>query len=227
MTTTDRVPDGTLEEQIAAFKAQMASQAPAEVVATFDKNVDEVVKSGIAEQSLKVGEHAPDFTLPDVAGQQVTLSEQLKQGPVVVTFYRGDWCPYCNLQLRAYQNILPQIKALGASLVAISPQTPDNSLTTVEKKGLTFKVLSDVGNKVAREYGLVFAIAEHYRALYSDAGLNVPALNGDSSWELPIAGTFIIDRDGTARLASVDADWTHRLEPAALLDGLRAVVNSK
>src|SRR5260370_19237495 len=116
MTTTDRIPDGTLEEQIAAFKAQLVGQAPPEVVATFDKNIDELVQSGIAEQSLKVGAHAPDFTLPDVSAQHITLSELLKQGPVVVTFYRGEWCPYCNLQLHAYQNILPQIKPLGASL---------------------------------------------------------------------------------------------------------------
>lgn len=223
MTTTDRVPDGTLEEQIAAFKVQMAGMAPPEVVASVNKNIDELVKSGIAEQSLKVGAHAPDFTLPDVSGQQLTLSELLQQGPVVVTFYRGEWCPYCNLQLRAYQKILPQIKALGASLVAISPQTPDNSLTTTEKKGLTFSVLSDVGNKVAREYGLVFAIAEQYRALYANLGSNVPTFNGDSSWELPVPGTFIVAQDGTITLASVDADWTHRLEPAALLDGLRAL----
>lgn len=227
MTTTDRVPDGTLEEQITAFKAQMAKQAPPEVVAVFDKNIDEVVKSGIAERSLKVGAHAPDFTLPDVSGKQVTLSELLKQGPVAVTFYRGEWCPYCNLQLRAYQNILPQIKALGASLVAISPQTPDNSLTTTEKKGLTFEVLSDVGNKVAREYGLVFSVAEQYRAIYANVGSNLPAFNGDSSWELPVAGTFIVAQDGKVSLASVDADWTHRLEPAALLDGLRSLSSDK
>jgi peroxiredoxin len=227
MTTTDRVPDGTLEEQIAAFKAQLGKQAPPEIVGTFDKNIDELVKSGVAEQSLKVGAHAPDFTLPDVAGKQVTLSELLKQRPVVLTFYRGEWCPYCNLQLHAYQNILPQIKALGASLVAISPQTPDNSLTTVEKKGLTFTVLSDVGNKVAREYGLVISVAEKYRAVYTNVGSDLPAFNGDSSWELPMPGTFIIAQDGTVRLAYVDADWTHRLEPATLLDGLRTLSSNK
>ncbi len=227
MTMTDRVPDATLEEQIAAFKAQMAGQAPPEIVATFDRNIDDVVKSGIAEQSLKVGAHAPDFTLPDASGQQITLSELLKQGPVAVTFYRGEWCPYCNLQLRAYQNILPQIKALGASLVAISPQTPDNSLTTVEKKGLTFNVLSDAGNKVAREYGLVLSVAEQYRTVYANVGSNLPAFNGDSSWEIPLPGTFIVGLDGVVSLAHVDPDWTHRMEPAALLDGLRALSSNK
>ena len=227
MTTTDRVPDRTLQEQITGFKAQMAKQAPPEILGGFNQNIDDLVQSGIAEKSLKTGDYAPNFTLPNVAGEQVALSELLKQGPVAITFYRGEWCPYCNLQLRAYQNILPQIKALGASLVAISPQTPDNSLTTAEKKGLTFNVLSDVGNVVARQYGLVFTIDEKFHALYTNVGSDVPKFNGDTSWELPIPGTFIVAQDGKITLASVDADWTHRLEPSALLEGLRAVASNK
>jgi peroxiredoxin len=145
----------------------------------------------------------------------------LKQGPVVLTFYRGDWCPYCNLQLRAYQAILPRIRELGANLVAISPQTPDNSLSTAEKKGLTFPVLSDGGNAVARRYGLVFSLSETLRT----TGANLPSFNGDDSWDLPMPGTFVIAPDGTVRLAFVDADWTRRLEPAAILDALQRLTN--
>ena len=140
---------------------------------------------------------------------------------MVLTFYRGDWCPYCNLQLRAYQAILPLIQELGASLVAVSPQTPDNSLSTAEKKGLTFPVLSDAGNKVARQYGLVFSLSETLRTVSA----NLPSFNGDDSWELPIPGTFVIAHDRTVRLAFVDADWTKRLEPAAILDTLRRLAN--
>jgi peroxiredoxin len=162
---------------------------------------------------------APDFTLSNVDGQPVTLSALLLHGPVVLTFYRGEWCPYCNLQLRAYQAILPQIQELGASLVAISPQTPDNSLTTADKKGLTFPVLSDLGNAVARRYGLVFSVSETLRT----AGAPLPSYNGDESWELPMPGTFVIAQDGIVRLAFVSADWTKRLEPAAILDGVRAL----
>jgi peroxiredoxin len=131
------------------------------------------------------------------------------------------WCPYCNLQLRAYQAILPRIRELGATLVAVSPQTPDNSLTTAEQKGLTFPVLSDAGNEVARRYGLVFSLSETLRAMSAD----LPAYNGDSSWELPMPGTFVIAPDGTVRLAFVDADWTRRLEPAAILGALRGLAN--
>ena len=216
----------TLQDQIAAYQAQSAGRAPSEVSAAFANAIAQLVASGITENALKVGEQAPDFTLPDALGKSITLSQLLAKGPVVVTFYRGDWCPYCNLQLRAYEAILPSVHELGGELVAISPQTPDQSLTTAEKKGLTFPVLSDVGNVVARRYGLVYALAEELRPIYLRAGNDLPAFNGDESWELPVPGTFIIDRDGTVRLAFVDADYTHRLEPAALLDGLRASAKS-
>jgi peroxiredoxin len=140
---------------------------------------------------------------------------------VVLTFCRGEWCQYCNLQLRAYQAILPQIRELGGSLVAVSSQTPDKSFTTAEQKGLTFPVLSDTGNEVARRYGLVYALSQMLRAVSPD----LPAYNGDDSWELPIPGTFVIAPDGAVCLAFVEADWTKRLEPAAPLDVLSGFAN--
>jgi len=157
----------------------------------------------------------------------VRLADLLERGPVVLTFYRGAWCPYCNLTLRAYQAALPAITALGATLVAVSPQTPDNSLTTVEKKELTFPVLSDAANVVARQYGLVVSLSEDVRPLYTAIGSALPAYNGDQSWELPMAGTFVIARDGTARLAFVDPDYTHRLEPAEIVAALRDLKASR
>ena len=191
------------------------------MLATFDREIEALVRSGIAASGLRAGVLAPDFTLPNVDGRPVTLYALLAQGPVVLTFYRGEWCPYCNLQLRAYQAGLPQIRELGARLVAVSPQTPDNSLTTAEKKGLTFPVLSDAGNAVARRYGLVFSLSQTLRAVSAD----LPAYNGDDSWELPMPGTFVIAPDGTVQLAFVDVDWTRRLEPAAILDALRQLAN--
>jgi peroxiredoxin len=226
MTMSDQVADGPLQQHIETFQAQLAGQLPSEALADFYQSITTLVQRGIAQQSVKVGEKAPDFTLPDVFGKQITLSDLLKQGPVVVTFYRGEWCPFCNLQLRAYQQILPHIQALGASLVAISPQTPDHSLSTVEKKELTFTVLSDVGNIVAREYRLVFVLEETIRAFYTSIGSNLPSFNADTSWELPMPATFLVAQDGTVRLAFVDEDFTHRLEPRALLHGLRALVGN-
>ena len=221
--TTEHIPGGTLQQQIEALLAQTAEHLPPELLRGIQNSIETLVQTDIAKQSVKVGEKAPHFTLPDVFGKQVTLSELLKQGPVVVTFYRGEWCPFCNLQLHAYQNILPQIQALGASLVAISPQTPDHSLSTMEKKELTFTVLSDVGNTVARQYKVVFALAEQFHTLYTSVGADLPTFDGDQSWELPMPATFIIAQDGTIRLAFVHEDHTRRLEPAALLDGLRAL----
>jgi peroxiredoxin len=223
MTTSNQSTLTTLAQQIETLLDQLAQQLPAEVLAELSKGITTLVQTGIAQQSVKVGERAPDFTLPDVEGSPVALSELLKQGPVVLTFYRGEWCPFCNLTLRAYQRILPQIQALGASLVAVSPQTPDHSLSTVEKKELTFPVLSDVGNIVARKYHLVFTLDQTFRTLYTSIGADLPSFNGDSSWELPMPATFLLAQDGTVRLAFVDEDFTHRLEPVTLLDGLRAV----
>jgi peroxiredoxin len=170
-----------------------------------------------------VGAEAPDFTLPDAHGKPVTLSSVVATGPAVVAFYRGGWCPFCDLQLRAYQGVLTDIHALGAELVAISPQTPDYTLSDVEEKALTFPVLSDVGNRVAREFKLVFTLSEALQKLQTGLGSVLPKFNGDASWELPVAGTFVIDRRRVVRFASVDADWTTRLEPDALLDVLRAL----
>lgn len=220
-------PVETLQQQIETLQAQLAKQLPPERLAEIGENIAALTQTGIAKQSVKVGEQAPDFTLPDVFGNEVTLSQLLKQGPVVVTFYRGEWCPFCNLQLRAFQRILPQIQSLGATLVAISPQTPDHSLSTVEKKELTFTVLSDVGNKVARAYRTVFTLEESIRPLYTSIGFDLPTFNGDASWELPMPATFLVAQDGTVRLAFVAEDYTRRLEPADLLDGLRAMAGNR
>jgi peroxiredoxin len=223
MTTSNQATHTTLQQQIETLQAQLAQQLPAPVLAELSTSIATLVHTGMAQQSVQVGERAPDFTLPDAEGSPVALSELLKHGPVVLTFYRGEWCPWCNLTLRAYQRILPQIRALGASLVAVSPQTPEHSLSTVEKKELTFSVLSDVGNSVARKYRLVFQLSQTIRALYTSIGADLPGFNGDQSWELPMPATFLLAQDGTVRLAFVDADFTHRLEPATLLDGLRAM----
>ena len=215
--------NATLEQQIAAFNAQLATQAPPQVVDQISQYINTLIASGVEKNALKVGEKAPSFTLPDALGRQVSLAGFLQQGPVVVTFYRGEWCPYCNLQLHAYQQVLPQIKELGANLIAISPQTPDHSLSMSEKHELAFPVLSDQGNQVARQFGLVYSVEEDIRTLFKSLGSDIPAFNGDESWEIPVPGTFIISQDGTIRLTYADADYTHRLEPSALLESLRTM----
>lgn len=155
--------------------------------------------------------------MPDAFGKLITLSHLLKDGPTIVVFYRGDWCPYCNLTLRAYQQILPQIVANGGALIAISPQTPDHSLETSQNKHLTFPVLSDVGNQVARQYRLAYKLSEGIRASFA----HVPAYNGDDSYELPIPATFLLHKDRVIHYAFLDPDFTHRAEPTEFLNALR------
>ena len=220
---TNEIATSSLEVQIRAFHDQIRSQVPEEIATAVSIELAALARSGIANGALGVGAEAPDFALPDRHGQTVRLSALLARGPVVLTFYRGGWCPYCNLQLRAYQAILADIESLGATLVAISPQTPDYTVSTVDEKGLRFPVLSDVGNGVARKYGLVFVLSESLQDLQKKFGNEVPRFNGDSSWELPMPATFVISRDGVIRLASVDSDYRRRLEPAAILAQLAGI----
>jgi len=216
--------DATLQEQIDAFRAERASKGPTnpEATAAREKMLEQLVQSEAVKVSLQMGAQAPDFLLPNVDGTIVSLSTLLQSGPVVITFYRGDWCPFCNFTLRAYERILPQIQAAGAVLVAISPQIPDYSILTAQSRELTYPVLSDVGNAVARRYGLVFIVPEAVRP-YS---ANLLQYNGDESWELPMTGTFVVGHSGEVTLASVNPSYMLRLEPAAILaelDRLQAV----
>ncbi|MCP5368717.1 MAG: AhpC/TSA family protein [Hyphomicrobiales bacterium] len=212
-----------LKDELAQQRARGAQRFSDEARAEMMAATKRLAESGLAERAVGVGHTAPRFALPDALGTTVALDDLLAKGPVVMTFYRGTWCPYCNLEVRAFQEVLPQIEDAGASLVAISPQTPDNSLTLVEKHGLGFHVLSDAGNATARDYGLVFVIDNGLRKVYQDKGLDIPGHNGDGSWELPIPATYVIGRDGKVAYAFVDADYTARAEPAEVVDALRAL----
>jgi peroxiredoxin len=161
-----------LADQIAEFTSAMSKAAPPEVIALLGSELAQLTESGIVANALKAGQRAPDFQLSEASGQQVQLAALLAKGPVVLTFYRGGWCPFCNLQLRAYQSVLPKIHRLGAELVAISAQTPDFALTDVEQKALTFPVLSDPHNTVARAYGLVHTLSEALQRLEPSAILD-------------------------------------------------------
>ncbi|MEL6382977.1 MAG: peroxiredoxin-like family protein, partial [Cyanobacteria bacterium J06626_18] len=163
----------SLTQDLAQFADQMREKLPVEVQDAMAKASDDIAQLGIEDRSLKVGDTIPSVTLPNAVGETVTVQDLLKQGPVVIAFYRGGWCPYCNLELRALQQALPEIQAAGANLVAIAPETPDNSLSTQEKNELTFEVLSDVGNTIARKFGLVFALPEYLRPVYQSLGIDL------------------------------------------------------
>lgn len=213
----------SLNDQISAFVSGMAKNAPPTVLETLDREIKKLAETGLTEKALKVGGKSPNFRLPNAQGGTFELSTQLSKGPVVVTFYRGGWCPFCDLTLRAYQANLSEIRLLGADLVAISPQTEDYSMSAAEKKGLKFPVLSDLHNAVAREYGIVFQLTAAWRELQTKFGNPMPKFNGDESWELPVPATFVLDRHGTVRLRHVDPDYRRRLEPEEILRSLRAL----
>lgn len=212
----------TLTEEIAAFEAEKQRTHDRDILDLMDQTTIDLINTGIAERAIGVGDRAPGFQLPDTEGDLVTLAELSGQGPLILTFYRGGWCPYCNLELRAYQRELPAIEAAGGQLVAVSPLTPDNSLSVEEKNELSFPVLSDVGNKAADAFGLVFELDERMKPIYKNRLGNDLALhNGDASYTLPLPATYVIGMDGVVCYAYVNADYRLRADPEDVTAAVR------
>jgi peroxiredoxin len=211
----------SLEERIAAFRSKFLSQVPEEIQHLMRGAEARLEESGAALRAIKTGDRAPGFDLPNAHGETVSSRELLARGPVVLSFYRGDWCPYCNLELKALQERVAEIEALGASLVAVSPQTRDATTDTATRNRLTFEVLSDSGNTVAKAFGLDFELAEELRPIYKNWGADLEKLNGDPPFSLPMAATYVIGRDGTIIESFVDTDYTERMEPQAIIDALK------
>lgn len=173
--------------------------------------------------ALGVGQRAPDFALPDIDGGTVRLSALLSNGPVVLTFYRGAWCPYCNSSLQGFQAELGEILDAGGYLVAVSPQAEIGSQEMAESNALSFPVLSDAGNRVSREYGLVFEVDSSTQEQYKAVGIDLAEVNGVDAWELPVPATYVIAQDGTVRAAFVEADYTRRADPRDVIAALKAL----
>jgi peroxiredoxin len=209
-----------LEEQA----QQMRATASPERLQANAQTISELIASGLKASALREGDAAPDFALPDTHGRVVALQTLLDRGPVVLSFYRGGWCPFCNLELRGLQRVLPQIEEMGASLAAISPQLPDHSLSTEEKNQLTFPVLSDVGNAAAKRFGIVFTLPAALVQAYQAMGRDLAETNGETgAAQLPMPATFVLDKGGVIRLAFVEEDWSKRLDPEIVLDTLRGL----
>ena len=213
-----------LKQELSRERDHWASVLDTPTVALMNRANDALRTPEVLGRAVAEGNRAPNFRLPDAKGGSVELHALLEHGPVVLTFYRGQWCPYCNLELRAYQKLLPQLQALGASLVAVSPQTPDNSLSTAEKNELNYPVLSDMGLHVARAYGLAFDLPAELVELYQRQWNNdLVKWNGEGGWSLPIPATYVIAPDARVALAHVDPDYRDRLEPEAVLARLRTL----
>ncbi len=213
----------TLKDALDARRAEFMKTAPADKAAAFQRGVEELAASGIAQRAVQVGDRAPDFTLANARGERVALSALLARGPVVLTFYRGGWCPYCNLQLRAYQHALPELAAAGASLVAIAPEKPDDTLSTAEKNALAFEVLSDADGSVGAAYRLYFDLSPELKALYEAGGNDLSKKNADGQWHLPIPATYVIGTDGRVAAAWIDVEYRNRAETADIVAAVRAL----
>ncbi|GAB0113912.1 peroxiredoxin-like family protein [Acidisoma sp. C75] len=215
-----------LQAKLDAFKADFEAgkppyNVPPAVIETMHRATAELIASGAVTRALKAGDKAPAFTLEDPDGQPVSSAELIAQGPLVVSFYRGVWCPYCNMELQALQAALPEFRKLGANLLAISPQTPVNSRKSVRQNALDFAILSDSHNTVAAAFGLRFELPDYLIDLYKSLKSDLPAFNGDPSWTLPMPGRFVIAQDGTILYAEVNPDYTRRPEPEDMLPALR------
>ncbi|WP_379131017.1 peroxiredoxin-like family protein [Paenibacillus sp. sgz500958] len=211
----------SLNQTLEEMKQQLISYSPVEVQAAMFRSIREQLESGV-QYGLQEGQKAKDFKLNNSLGSPVHLYNELAKGAVVLTFYRGGWCPYCNSQLRAYQKVLPEIEALGARLIAVSPQSPDNTLSNQEKEGLQFQVLSDTNGLVAAFYNILYDVPPYFQEIMtSKFNLNLAEYNATERWILPIPSTFMIDESGIIRSAYVNPDFMKRLEPEDILYELR------
>lgn len=210
----------TLQQDLEAFKAEFIAKLSKEKAEIMNRADADLAATDILKRALKAGDTAPDFTLPDATGRKVSLFDTLKQSPVILVFYRGGWCPYCNLELRAYQRLLPEIRKADAQLIAISPQTPDASLSTQEKNALVYPVLSDTGNAAAKAFGILFDMPAYLSNLYASFGNDLTIINDAGTWALPLPATYIIGQDGKILKAFVETNYRTRMEPQAALDAI-------
>jgi len=218
----------SLQDKLDAFKADFKAgkppyNAPPEIHPVMERATAELIASGQASRAIKAGDLAPPFSLTDQNGTVVSSAELRDKGPLVVTFYRGVWCPYCNLDLQAMNEALPTLQSYGASLVAISPQTAANSRKSVRTNQLNFPVLSDPHNDTAAAFGLRFTLPDYLIDLYKSLKNDLPAFNGDPGWTLPMPARYVIGQDGIVLYSEVNPDYTHRPDPEELLPALAKV----
>ena len=215
----------SLKAQIDAYNVQKDAKLPADVLALMNTTNEELIAQHIKDNALQIGQKVESFSLANHKGENVELADLLKKGPVIISFYRGGWCPYCNLELKALNDYLPQFKTQSAQLVAISPQLPDETLSTAQKNDLEFDVLCDVSNKVAEQFGLLFTLDERIQALYTQFGIDFEHYYGDKSFKLPLPATYVINQEGVITYAFLSEDYTLRAEPIDVMTALESENN--
>lgn len=209
----------TLTEKLEELVAGSKSRLPEDIQKVFGEATEELRASSIEENALKVGDTVPEFTLNNAYGKSINSQDLLEKGALVVSFYRGKWCPYCNLELQEYMMKIEEIKELGASFIAISPELPDESLSDK----MPFDILSDIGNSVAKKFNLVFKVDSKVNEIYKGFGIDLEKSNGDDSINLPMPGTYVINKDGEIVLSFVNADYTKRLDVKTVIEKLKEI----
>ncbi|KAM0457193.1 hypothetical protein ACHAPV_006833 [Trichoderma viride] len=207
----------TLASQLSAIAENVGKKAPAPVVSTINESIAGLKATFDINSTIQVGASLPAFKLPNALGNEVTRESLLAKGPVLITFYRGDWCPYCNLALRSLQLHLDEFHAKGVTIVAISPELPNTSLSTTEKNELKFEVLSDVGNKFARQLGILWNQPKSLDSVFKAFNVDLKEKNGDDSMAVPIPTTILVDGEGVVRNIQIDPDYRQRLETTTAL----------
>lgn len=217
-----------LQGKLDALKYEFENNlAPPAVVEVLHRAIDELIASGAEGRALKVGDVAPEFTLPDPDGKPVSSRALLEHGPLVVSFYRGAWCPFCNFELSALEEARPDIESRGATLVAISQQTAPNSRKSQRQNGLGFPILGDHGGEVAAQFGVRWTLPDDLREVQKALGVDLTQFNGEDSWTLPMPARYVIAQDGTIAYAEVNPDYTRRPEPSAIFPVLEQLTRTQ
>lgn len=210
-----------LQDKLDAFKAQFESKAPKAALDTMHQATADLAASGQAERAVPLGSKLPPFALPNQNGDEVRLQDLLGKGPLVVSFFRGGWCPYCNIEIEALGNATQAIREAGAELVVITPQKPERSQAMRAEKRLEFDMLSDLGLKYAEQLGLAFPLPTGVIELYKSFKLDLPGYNGDDTWRLPMPTRLVLDANGVIVERNVEADYTRRPDPAQTIDAIK------
>lgn len=207
----------SLRDKHEEISRRAAEKLPAELCQALDGMLQHLAASGMTASSLKPGDRIPDFELPNVEGELVSSADLLARGPLVLSFFRGDWCPYCNAELQALQEALPEIARFNATLVAVTPDTREAALSPKQRHQLGYQVLSDVDNGLGLLFGVIFRMPQDVRDQYLKLGIDLGARHGNEAWLLPLPATYVIDRHGVIRHAELDTDFRRRMEPADIV----------
>ncbi|MDB5037030.1 MAG: putative exported protein [Bacteriovoracaceae bacterium] len=213
--------DENLKMKLDNLKKEAATKMPAEKLKVIEASIEKLRSSKITSKAMKEGDTAPNFQLKNIKGKTVSLSDLIKRGPIALTFYRGGWCPYCNLQLREFQKKLSLFNALGAQVVAVSPEKPSEEALTAKKDSLEFVVLSDEHDKVAKSFGLSYNVDSDLKKAYKDFGVDLGKNQGNEDWNLPVPATYLIGKDRKIYYSFVDVDYRNRAEPTDILKAIR------